>query len=158
MKIYSENACKILNLMFLFGVGNSIYNLNIILLFNIKYKYCESMDNTEQVNPFAMCIENQTIGFIYNSYLGSAKCHRQYSFGKYKVDLFFPQHKLVVECDENNHNVRDQQNEKEREEYILSLGNTMIRFNPNEPNFDLSNVLSKINRVIHMAVYSGCLN
>jgi very-short-patch-repair endonuclease len=116
------------------------------------------MDNTEQVNPFAMCIENQTIGFIYNSYLGSAKCHRQYSFGKYKVDLFFPQHKLVVECDENNHNDRDQQNEKEREEYILSLGNTMIRFNPNEPNFDLSNVLSKINRVIHMAVYSGCLN
>ena len=43
MKIYFENACKILKSIVLFGVGSSIYNLNRILLFNIKYKYCDSI-------------------------------------------------------------------------------------------------------------------
>ena len=43
MKTYFENAFKILKSIVLFGLGSSIYNFNIILLFNIKYKYCESI-------------------------------------------------------------------------------------------------------------------
>ena len=49
-----------------------------------------------------MCIENQTIGFIENSYSNILNTKRQHFIGKYKVDLYFIDNKLVIECDENN--------------------------------------------------------
>ena len=73
---------------------------------------------------------------------------RQYIIGKYHVDLYFIDYKLVIECDENNHIDRDCIQEKIREEYIISLGNKMIRYNPNTPNFDLSNVLREITSIL----------
>ena len=56
----------------------------------------------------------------------------------------------MVECDENNHIDRNQIEEKIREEFILSLGNTIIRFNPNDSKFDLSLVLQEINKIIFL--------
>lgn len=88
-----------------------------------------------------MCIENSTIGFIVNTLQGVVEMKRQQKFGKYRVDLHFPEHKLIVECDKNNHNDRNPEDEKIREEFLTSLGNTMIRFNPSDINFDLSTVL-----------------
>ena len=92
-----------------------------------------------------MCIENQTIGFIENAYNDIFIIKRQFSIGKYRVDLYFVDYKLVIECDENGHCDRNIVEEKEREKYIQSLGNSIIRYNPNDKNFDLSNVLKKIN-------------
>jgi very-short-patch-repair endonuclease len=97
-----------------------------------------------------MCIENQTIGFIENSYKNILKTQRQFIIGKYKVDLYFIDYNLVIECDEYNHEDRDIIKEKIREEYILSLGNKIIRYNPNETNFDLSNVLREINMFLFL--------
>ena len=73
---------------------------------------------------------------------------RQFIIGEYRVDLYFVDYKLVIECDENNHNDRDPENEKIRELYITSLGNKIIRFNPNEKHFDLSNILREINSIL----------
>ena len=95
-----------------------------------------------------MCIENQTIGFIENAYKNMLNLKRQYIFGKYRVDLYFIDYKLIIECDENNHADRNAEQERIREEYIVSLGNKFIRYNPNTPLFDLSNVLSEINSVL----------
>jgi very-short-patch-repair endonuclease len=39
-----------------------------------------------------------------------------------------------------------------REEYIRSLGNKIIRYNPNEQNFDLSNVLREINKHLFLKI------
>jgi very-short-patch-repair endonuclease len=77
---------------------------------------------------------------------------RQFKIGKYKVDLYFIDYKLVVECDEFNHDDRDQNEETIREEYILLHGNKIIRYNPNEKNFDLSNVLREINSNIFLKI------
>lgn len=99
-----------------------------------------------------MCIESQTIGFIENAYSGTLNVKRQYIFGKYRVDLYFIDYKLVIECDENNHDDRDPIEEKVRENYIISLGNTIIRFNPNQSEFDLSNVMRDINVIL----FKGC--
>jgi len=116
--------------------------------YNLRNRYIvDSTDKVKYIN-IGMCVETQTIGFIENSYKNSLKVKRQYSIGKYRVDLYFTDYKLVVECDENNHERRDPVEEKTREEYILSLGNKMIRYNPNEEGFDLSNVLSKINAIL----------
>ena len=62
--------------------------------------------------------------------------------------MYFIDYKLVIECDEFNHQDRNIIEEKNREEYICSLGNKIIRYNPNEKNFDLSNVLRKINVIL----------
>lgn len=117
--------------------------------FNIRNKYIVNIaDNIHHINAFSMCIENQTIGFIENSYHGILSTKRQHIIGKYRVDLYFINYKLVIECDENNHSDRNAIDEKTREDYIVSQGNKIIRFNPNEPQFDLSNVLKQINKYL----------
>ena len=116
--------------------------------FNLRNIYITNISENIKYINIGMCIENQTIGFIENSFKGIIDVKRQYIFNKYKVDLYFIDYKLVIECDENNHVDRNQNEEKIRENYILSLGNNMIRFNPNNKNFELSFVLQEINKIL----------
>jgi very-short-patch-repair endonuclease len=116
--------------------------------FNLRNRYIVDVSDSVKCINVGMCIENQTIGFIANAYSSSLNVKRQYTIGKYRADLYFIDHRLVIECDENNHNDRDPEKEKIREEYILSLGNKMIRYNPNDITFDLSNVLRDINAIL----------
>jgi hypothetical protein len=88
--------------------------------YNLRNKYIVAISGVKCVN-IGMCIETQTIGFIENSFTNVLNIKRQYCFGKYRVDLYFIDYKLVVECDENNHEDRDIIYEKAREEYIISL-------------------------------------
>jgi very-short-patch-repair endonuclease len=116
--------------------------------FNLRNRYIINInDNVKQIN-LCMCIENQTIGFIENSYKDVVNVKRQFMINKYRIDLYFIDYKLVIECDEFNHVDRDVIKEKIREEYILSLGNKIIRYNPNEKDFDISNVLREINKYL----------
>lgn len=123
-----------------FELFKNTYNLRNNYLVNIN-------DGIKHIN-IAMCVENQTIGFIKNAYDNIFNMKRQYIIGNYRVDLYFIDYKLVIECDEDNHSDRNQTNEKIREDYLISLGNKIIRFNPNEISFDLSNVLKKINFIL----------
>ena len=66
----------------------------------------------------------------FNNSIKKLTYHDHY-IGKYKVDLYFIDYKLVIECDEFNHQDRNIIEEKNREEYICSLGNKIIRYNPN---------------------------
>jgi Protein of unknown function (DUF559) len=116
--------------------------------FNLRNRYITSISSNVKCVNIAMCIENSTIGFIVNSFQGLVDMKRQQTFDKYRVDLYFPLYKLIVECDEDNHRDRNPEDEKVREEFLVSLGNTMIRFNPSENCFDLSNVLRKINVIL----------
>jgi hypothetical protein len=51
--------------------------------YNLKYRYLTKInDNSIHVN-ILMNIENQTIGFIENSFKNVIDVIRQYSFGKY---------------------------------------------------------------------------
>ena len=116
--------------------------------YNLRNKYLVNInDNIKHIN-IGMCIENQTIGFIENTYKGIIECKRQFYIDKYRVDLYLPKYKLVIECDENNHINRDIIKEQLRENYIISTGNKIIRYNPNEDTFDLSNILREINKII----------
>ena len=116
--------------------------------YNLRNRYIvDAVDNFKQVNV-GMCIENQTIGFICNAYGSVFNVVRQHYIGKYRVDLCIDEHKLAIECDENGHNDRDEEKERVREEFIITSGYKIIRYNPNTPSFDLSNVLREINTVI----------
>jgi very-short-patch-repair endonuclease len=116
--------------------------------FNMRNRYIVDVTQEVKIVKFAMCIENQTIGFIANAYSNVLNVKRQHIMGKYRVDLYFVDHKLVVECDENGHADRDPLQEQIREDYLKACGNKIIRFNPNTTGFDLSNVLREINAVL----------
>jgi very-short-patch-repair endonuclease len=116
--------------------------------FNLKHRYLTKLNNNCNHVNIVMSLENQTIGFIENSFKDVLKIKRQKSFGSYRVDLYFYDYKLIIECDEKNHSDRDEDYEKKREEYLISLENTIIRYNPNHKNFDLSLVVREINKII----------
>lgn len=116
--------------------------------FNFRINNITNVSNNVKVVKLLPCIETQTIGFIQNTYMNCTETIRQFYIGIYRVDLYFPHHKIIVECDEFGHIQYDKENEIKREQYLLSLGNVIIRYNPNEKDFCLSVVLNKINRVI----------
>jgi very-short-patch-repair endonuclease len=114
---------------------------------NMRQRYVPHYKNVEQVR-ILMSIENQTIGFITTAYTGITDMIRQQRFGTYLVDLYFPEYRLVIECDENGHSDRDPQQEHQREQYIKDCGCEIIRFNPNHRTFDMAVVICQINKVI----------
>src|ERR1700733_8399951 len=69
----------------------------------------------------------------------------QQTFGQYRIDLYFPDYKLAIECDEFDHKDRNKEYEKQREQFIKQKGVTLIRFNPDDSQFSILNVISKFN-------------
>ena len=116
--------------------------------YNLRNRHITNIGSNVHIKNIVLPIETQTIGFIEKSYMGVVDTIRQFHIGTYRVDLYIPKYYLVIECDEFGHSDRDKNYETERETYIISQGNTIIRYNPNEPEFDLSTVLRRINCVI----------
>ena len=114
--------------------------------FKLRSKYIVDVSDNVKCVKFPMCIEAQTIGFIENAYRGLRAMTRQFQIGPYFADLCFTNDLIVVECDEYGHRDRSLAEEEAREEFIKNQGYAMIRYNPNEPGFDLSDVLNRINR------------
>lgn len=123
------------------------YNL-VKNTYNLKNRYIKKInENCGHVNV-VMCIETQTIGFIENAFSEALRLTRQKRFGTYYIDLYFEDYNLAIECDENDHKDRDITYERTREQYLLEQNITILRYNPNDKNFDLSNVLRKITKVL----------
>jgi very-short-patch-repair endonuclease len=114
--------------------------------FKLRSKYIVDVSDNVKCVKFPMCIEAQTIGFIENAFQGLRAMSRQFRIGPYFADLCFTDDLIVVECDEYGHSDRLVANEVEREDFIKNQGYAMIRYNPNEAGFDLSDVLNRLNR------------
>ncbi len=77
--------------------------------------------------------------------LEGRKFRRQTSIGSFVVDFYCPEEKLVVELDGDVHfNEEAIEYDKERTEYIESLGLRVIRFENNEVLKNTEFVLNKI--------------
>ena len=44
--------------------------------------------------------------------------NRQFSIGSYRIDFYFPEHKIAIECDEHDHKDRDINYETKRHKFI----------------------------------------
>jgi hypothetical protein len=115
--------------------------------FKLRSKYIVHVSDNVKCVKFPMCIEAQTIGFIENAFQGLRAMSRQFRIGPYFADLCFTDDLIVIECDEYGHHDRSEAEEVAREDFIKNQGYAMIRYNPNEAGFDLSNVLNMINRM-----------
>ena len=107
--------------------------------------------NIETTNRKCLTKEQQTLSAITNAFK-TEKFEDQYKIGKYYLDLYFSEHKIVIECDENGHADRKPYNERERMDFVnkqLYIDDSYwIRYNPDEHDFDISKVIGKIYRKI----------
>ena len=88
--------------------------------------------------------ENDSIEIIMKTFHGE-KMERQFKIGNYRIDLYLPEHKIAVECDEFDHIGRDINYEIFRQKFIEEqLQCTSVRYNPDDKDFDMALVLNKI--------------
>jgi transposase-like protein/very-short-patch-repair endonuclease len=108
--------------------------------------------NIDTTNRKCLTKEQQTLTSIANTFK-TEKFEDQYKIGKYYLDLYFPEYKIVVECDENGHADRKPENERERMDFVnkkLDIDDSnWIRFNPDEHDFDMSKVIGRVYRKIN---------
>jgi very-short-patch-repair endonuclease len=94
------------------------------------------------------CKESETLGAIRKAFKGEMM-KEQYTVLDYRLDLYFPTHNLVIECDEFNHKDRCSINEKERYDRITKeLNCKWIRFDPDDKDFNIFDVINRIFLVI----------
>ena len=69
----------------------------------------------------------------------------EYRIGKYRIDLYFEDYNLAIECDEHGHKYYNKENELLRKKYITKkLKCKFIRFDPNSKDYNIFDVISKI--------------
>jgi prophage antirepressor-like protein len=91
--------------------------------------------------------QQQTLDIIRAAFK-TLTCIPEYKVGTYRIDLYFPDLKVAVECDEYCHIDRDQQYEHEREQFIKNkLCCLFVRYNPDSSCFNIGNVICEINNV-----------
>ena len=67
----------------------------------------------------------------------------QYSVLMYKIDVYFPDHKLAIEIDEKGHTDRNKRRKKERQNALeKELSCTFIRINPDTEDFGIFEAIS----------------
>jgi len=90
------------------------------------------------------CKESETIGAIIKSFSGE-KMIQQHSVLDYRLDLYFPDYNLAIECDENNHNDRNISDERRRQRRITKkIKCQWVRFNPDSEDFNIFQIINKI--------------
>lgn len=100
------------------------------------HEYKVPAKETDSISKIIKVFKNEKIKF-------------QYTVLKYKIDLYFLEYKLAIECDENNHKNRDSAYEKLRQKQITQkLKCSWIRFNPDADDFDILDVIHDIYNVI----------
>lgn len=101
------------------------------------------------VNIVDFSKEQKYIGFILDAFRHE-RHKTQYRVGSYRIDLYFIDKKIAVECDELGHSDRCPQQEQRRQEYIEGeLSCKFIRFNPDAKDFELSNVVNQLIRAMY---------
>ena len=70
---------------------------------------------------------------------------RNFRISPYFIDLYFPNQRIAVECDEKGHQEYDQADEMIRQQRIEEvLGCQFVRFNPDDPTFEVGDVINQI--------------
>ena len=113
-------------------------------------KFLTFLINEFKINLSYIYVYKQAhyIDIIKNAY-HDKNMKEEYAIYEYRIDLYFIDYKIAIECDENNHIDRDKIYEIEREKIIKKkLGCTFIRFNPDETDFNIGTVIYEINKII----------
>jgi very-short-patch-repair endonuclease len=101
----------------------------------------------DTTNRKCLTKEQQTLSALTNTFK-TEKFEDQFKIGRYYLDLYFTDYKIIVECDENGHSDRKPGDERERMDYVnekLEITDlNWIRYNPDDNDFDISKVMGQI--------------
>ena len=128
-------------------------NLKFILLGCRKHKLINFFSLIDEKIHYKMPIEIETLKPLYEIF-SDYNPILQYNIDKYYIDLYLQKLNIAIECDENNHTDRNQIYELDRENVINNkLKCIIIRYNPDEENFNINNVIKKImNEIINKKI------
>ena len=103
----------------------------------------------QSVRKWFPYIENDVMLNVIEAFKGE-NIKRQYVCDKYRIDLYFIDYNIAVECDELYHNVElNNQDDLLREDIIKrKLKCEFIRFKPFENDFNIFKIISKIHNKI----------
>jgi very-short-patch-repair endonuclease len=124
------------------------------ILFSSRSLYCDTVAHLCNIsmNTKFECKEASTIKLILKIFKGE-QMKLQYAVNQYRLDLYFLEYNLAIECDEYNHNDRNQENEKIRENVITDLLHCeFIRYDPDDKDFDIYQVINQIFRHIKLSL------
>lgn len=106
--------------------------------------FCEKININTNLYLYG-CTEADAFKCILESFEGENMI-MQYGVDNYRIDLYFVDKKLAIECDEQHRNIEV---DNIREEYIKNkLGCTFIRFKPYEKDFSVYKVINQIYKIL----------
>jgi len=104
------------------------------------------------VNCMVLRKEQYTLNAITNAFK-TERYEYQYNVRGYRIDFLFTEYNICIEIDEFGHADRKPENERERMDVInreLGIDDTYwIRINPDDPKFEMSKDIGRINRRIN---------
>jgi very-short-patch-repair endonuclease len=88
--------------------------------------------------------EQWTIGVIARAFK-HVRSIRQFRVNGYRIDLYFPDHRIAVECDELGHRRYDADAEAQRQRRIeQTLNCSFVRYNPDARGFNIGDVVNHL--------------
>jgi very-short-patch-repair endonuclease len=136
-------------------------SITILELEGVKELLCKSRKSLEKKQEIAKHfgidlsvvthsnIETETIKIIKDSFVHLPSV-TQFFISGYRIDLYFPAHRIAIECDEFDHQDYNSQKEEARQDSISKLlGCQFIRYNPNKEGFNIGEVINKILQLIY---------
>ncbi len=121
MMVFGSNKVKAVNLADYLGIGVPRYTLSK---------------------------EQETLNVISTVFAGE-EIVCQKNVNGYRIDMYFPQYNIAIECDELGHRDRDPKKEKDREQAIKNaIGCTFVRYDPDSSKFNINVVCNTIFKMI----------
>ena len=98
-------------------------------------------------------IEAATLSFLMHAFHGES-IKLQYNVGRYLLDMYFDEYKIVVECDEKLHDNQEQKKfDAERESYVKKMLNCeFVRFKPMQRHSDNSMYMAHVVNAIFKSI------
>lgn len=111
-----------------------------------KSQLLKVIDTTVHMRHYT---ESEVLGPVTTA-LGHLGPLQQFSVGSYRIDLYFPKHRLAVECDEHGHMHYDATKEAARQQFIESQLNCKFhRFDPYAEGFCVYNLISQLVQLLY---------
>jgi very-short-patch-repair endonuclease len=103
-----------------------------------------------------VCVEAAALTFLSQALKGLSM-RQQFHVGRYRIDLYFPKHKLALECDEEgSHGLGRVSQDHERQKYIeKQLKCTFLRFCPQQQGFSMAGLLNSVLRGLRLIPNQG---
>ena len=89
-------------------------------------------------------VEEETLAPI-NKVFATLNPIKQFTCGRYRIDLYFPAQKVAVECEEHGHNTYSLEAELTRQKFLEhQLGCKFVRYNPHNTDLDIHELMAKL--------------